>query len=63
MSRNIIAGQRESKMIPSLNDRIAQTKQGIMERIGVRENEIECISVLENYKASHQLLLSFMFPC
>ena len=50
LSSPVISGQRESKVVPSFNDRIAQTKQGIMERIGVRENEIEDTSVLENYK-------------
>lgn len=54
-----VVGQRDSKVVPSLNDRIAQTKQGIMERIGVRENEIEDTSVLENYK---EIIFFSIFP-
>ena len=40
-------------MMPTMNhvgDRIAVTTQGIMERMGVRENEIDSPAVVDNYR-------------
>ena len=44
-----------------LGDRIAATTQGIMERMGVRENEIDSPAVIENLRVGKLVSLKMFF--